>query len=57
MCFSPALESYIALALLDRGRGRFGENLFAADPVRGNHGPVEIVDPCFFDKDGSRMHG
>jgi sarcosine oxidase subunit alpha len=57
MCFSPALEGYIALALLDGGRRRFGENLFAADPVRGGHGPVEIVDPCFFDKDGSRMHG
>jgi methylglutamate dehydrogenase subunit C len=57
MCFSPALESYIALALLERGRTRLGENLFAADPVRGGHGPVKVVHPCFFDPDGSRMHG
>jgi sarcosine oxidase subunit alpha len=57
MCYSPATEGYIALALLERGRQRHGEKLFAADPVRGKHGPVEVVDPCFFDRDGSRMHG
>ena len=57
MCFSPALETYIALALLERGRARHGEKLYAADPLRGAHGPVEIVDPCFVDKEGSRMHG
>ena len=57
MCYSPALETYIALALLKRGRGRHGETLYAADPLRGSHGPVEVVDPCFFDPDGSRMHG
>jgi sarcosine oxidase subunit alpha len=57
MCYSPALEAYIALALLERGRARHGEKLYAADPLRGNHGPVEVVDACFFDKDGRRMHG
>ncbi len=57
MCYSPTLEAYIALALLERGRERHGETLYAADPLRGAHGPVEIVDPCFVDKDGSRMHG
>ncbi|MDQ3558442.1 MAG: hypothetical protein M3453_04500, partial [Pseudomonadota bacterium] len=57
MCYSPALEGYIALALLERGRARHGETLHAADPLRGGHGAVEIVDPCFFDRDGSRMHG
>jgi sarcosine oxidase subunit alpha len=57
MCYSPALQGYIALALLKGGRQRYGETLYAADPLRGGHGPVEIVDPCFFDPDGSRMHG
>lgn len=57
MCYSPALEGYIALALLKGGRSRYGENLYAADPLRGSHGPVAIVDPCFFDPEGSRMHG
>jgi sarcosine oxidase subunit alpha len=55
MCYSPALKSYIALALLERGRTRHGETLYAADPLRSAHGPVEIVDPCFIDPDGSRM--
>jgi sarcosine oxidase subunit alpha len=55
MCYSPALKSYIALALLERGRARHGETLYAADPLRSAHGPVEIVDPCFIDPDGSRM--
>ncbi|MGH6924274.1 MAG: sarcosine oxidase subunit alpha family protein [Propylenella sp.] len=57
MCYSPALEGYIALALLRRGRLRHRETLYAADPLRGGHGAVEVVDPCFFDPDGSRMHG
>ena len=57
MCYSPAVETYIALALLDRGRARHGELLHAADPLRGAHGKVAVVDPCFFDKSGSRMHG
>jgi methylglutamate dehydrogenase subunit C len=57
MCFSPALETYIALALVERGRARHGEKLFAADPLRNAHGAVEIVDPCFVDKEGTRLHG
>jgi glycine cleavage system aminomethyltransferase T len=57
MCYSPTLDGYIALALLERGRSRYGEHLYAADPLRGRHGQVEVVDPCFFDKNGSRMHG
>jgi sarcosine oxidase subunit alpha len=57
MCYSPELGTYIALALLERGRSRYGETLYAADPVRGGHGAVEVRDACFIDKDGSRMHG
>ncbi|MBA3519223.1 MAG: sarcosine oxidase subunit alpha family protein [Rhizobiales bacterium] len=57
MCYSPAVDGYIALALVERGRARHGETLHAADPLRGGHGAIEIVDPCFFDRDGSRMHG
>jgi len=57
MCFSPVMETYIALGLLDRGRQRFGETLYAADPLRGSHGPVAVVDPCFYDKEGIRLHG
>jgi sarcosine oxidase subunit alpha len=57
MCYSPALEAYVALALLERGRERHGETLAAADPLRGAHGPVEVADPCFVDRAGTRMQG
>jgi sarcosine oxidase subunit alpha len=57
MCFSPTQEGYVALALLARGRQRHGETLYASDPVRGRHSRVMVVDPCFYDRDGSRMHG
>ena len=57
MAYSPAVEAYVALGLLERGPERHGETLYAADPVRGSHGPVEVCAPCFFDPDGSRMHG
>jgi sarcosine oxidase subunit alpha len=57
MCFSPTQECYIALGLLQDGRQRHGETLYAADPLRGRHAQVTVVDPCFYDKSGSRMHG
>jgi sarcosine oxidase subunit alpha len=57
MAFSPAVEAYIALGLLECGPERHGETLYAADPVRRSHGPVEVCAPCFYDPDGSRMHG
>ncbi len=57
MAYSPAVGAYVALGLLERGPERHGETLYAADPVRGSHGPVEVCAPCFFDPDGSRMHG
>jgi sarcosine oxidase subunit alpha len=56
-CLSTAVHGYIALGLLERGRARHGEILYAADPVRGRHGAVEVRDACMFDPSGSRMHG
>ncbi len=55
--FSPALDRHIALALVEGGRERIGDRLYATDPLRGGHVPVEIAAPCFFDPDGTRMHG
>jgi sarcosine oxidase subunit alpha len=55
--YSPALERYIALGFVRGGKERIGETLHAADPVRGNHDAVEVVDPVFFDPGGERMHG
>lgn len=55
--YSPAIEKYVALALLEKGRDLIGKELYATFPLKGIHVPVEVVDPCFFDKDGERMHG
>ena len=56
MTYSPATESYVALGLLEGGRDRLGEQLYATFPLRNQHVPVEVVAPCFFDPEGSRMH-
>ncbi|MBX3530891.1 MAG: sarcosine oxidase subunit alpha family protein [Rhizobiaceae bacterium] len=57
VCYSPALERYIGLALVRGGKARHGSRAFVSDPLRGRFGPVEIVSHHFFDPDGSRMHG
>jgi len=54
--YSPALETYIALALLENGRAMHGETLTATDPVRNRQVQVTVRDPHFYDPDGSRMH-
>ncbi|MDQ0324425.1 sarcosine oxidase subunit alpha [Rhodopseudomonas julia] len=55
--YSPAMKSHIALALLRGGRERHEEVLYAADPLRGTHNRVRVVDPQFYDPDGSRPNG
>lgn len=55
--YSPALKRFIALGLLRGGRGRHGEKLTARFPLRGDTHEIEVVNPVFFDPDGSRMHG
>lgn len=55
--FSPALEKNIALALLENGNSLKGHQIYATFPLKGYHVPVDVVDTCFFDQDGERMHG
>ena len=56
--YSPALGKQIALGLLEGGLGRAGQTVFVTDPVRsGAHVAATVVDPRFYDPDGSRMHG
>lgn len=57
MTYSPVKETYIALALLQRGRDRVGERLEAAFPLKNDSTSVEVTSPCFHDADGSRVHG
>ncbi|MEO3430394.1 sarcosine oxidase subunit alpha family protein [Pelagibius sp. CAU 1746] len=54
--YSPALEKYIALGLLENGPERIGEKLLATYPLKNISVEVEVVSSHFFDPDGSRMH-
>jgi heterotetrameric sarcosine oxidase alpha subunit len=56
VAFSPSLQHWIALGLFARGRGRLGERVIAADPVRERFVEVEVCAPCFIDPEGARLH-
>ncbi|NKC12130.1 MAG: FAD-dependent oxidoreductase [Gammaproteobacteria bacterium] len=54
-CFSPNLERAIALAVVDAGRDRIGDEIIAAAQI--GRGAVRVVPPCFIDPEGARMRG
>jgi glycine cleavage system aminomethyltransferase T len=55
--YSPALDSWIALALLRGGRERHGETLRAVSPLHRHDVEVEVVSPHFYDPENERLHG
>lgn len=55
VCYSPVLESWLALAFLRDGRARHGAHLRLDDGLRGIRGVVQVCDPVFFDPEGGRM--
>ncbi len=55
-CYSPALEKYIALALVKNGTSLIGKPAYASAPLRGEHLQVQIVSHHMFDPEGRRMH-
>lgn len=58
MAFSPEINAYVGLALVEDGGNRIGQHLYATDPVRsGTHIPIEIVSHHMVDPKGERMHG
>ncbi|MGB1361394.1 MAG: aminomethyltransferase family protein, partial [Alphaproteobacteria bacterium] len=57
MTYSPVMKSNIGLGMLKNGRARIGEKMYIADPLRGDHYEVEIVDAVFYDKEGERTSG
>ena len=56
-CFSPHCQAWIALALLENGRARHGEQLWAVSPLAGARARVQVGPPCFIDADGERLRG
>jgi methylglutamate dehydrogenase subunit C len=57
VCFSPMLDQWIGLGLVERGRERHGEIVRAHDPLRGEDMDVELCSPVFYDPEGVRQRG
>jgi sarcosine oxidase subunit alpha len=55
VAYSPALEKYIALGLLENGPDRLGEKLIATYPLKNIDVAVEVVSSHFFDPEGVRQ--
>ncbi|QQA43786.1 sarcosine oxidase subunit alpha family protein [Pelagovum pacificum] len=56
-CYSPTLDTGIALALLRDGRARHGEHVKLVDHLRGIEALCEVCDPVFYDPEGGRARG
>ncbi|MBU2963022.1 sarcosine oxidase subunit alpha family protein [Citreicella sp. C3M06] len=54
-CWSPHLNSYIALGFLTDGEARLGETVIVANPLEGDEAPCKIVSPHFIDPEGGRL--
>lgn len=53
--YSPTLKKPVALAMIEGGRRRIGEEVIAWD--LGNERRVKIIAPGLFDRDGERLRG
>ena len=54
--YSPMLEQWIALALVDDGRARHGEVVQVWDALRDTYVKATLCDPVFYDKDHVKLH-
>ena len=55
--FSPTLGRSIALALLRSGHNRHGDELWAASPITNQSTHVKVGPTCFYDPQGTQLHG
>jgi methylglutamate dehydrogenase subunit C len=55
--WSPMLDSWIGLAMIERGRERMGEVVVVFDGLRNVNVLAEISDTCFYDREHKRLHG
>jgi len=55
VCHSPTLNSHLALAFLQNGRARIGEQVRLVDHLRGTDVLCQVHDPVFFDKTGEKL--
>lgn len=57
VCYSPTLNTHLALGFLENGRARHGEVIKLRDHLRDITEEVEVCDPVFFDPTGGRARG
>lgn len=56
-CYSPTLQSWLALGFLKSGRARHGETVRVHDGLRGRKLMARVCDPVFLDPEGRAMRG
>ncbi|MGO4915763.1 sarcosine oxidase subunit alpha family protein [Pseudogemmobacter sp. W21_MBD1_M6] len=56
-CYSPTLNSYLALGFLENGRARHGQKVKLVDHLRNIETLCEVCDPVFYDPEGGRVRG
>lgn len=57
VCYSPTLDTYLALGFLANGAARHGEVIKLRDHLRDVTQEVTVCDPVFFDPTGGRARG
>lgn len=57
VCYSPTLDTHLALGFLENGRARHGDVIKLRDHLRDITEEVEVCDPVFFDPTGGRARG
>ena len=57
VCYSPTLDTHLALGFLENGRARHGEVIKLCDHLRDITQEVTVCDPVFFDPTGGRARG
>jgi sarcosine oxidase subunit alpha len=55
VCYSPILNRWIGLGLLQHGPERYGEEIMVVDPLRSQKALVEVCAPVFVDPEGARL--
>jgi sarcosine oxidase subunit alpha len=57
VCYSPTLDTHLALGFLENGRARHGDVIKLRDHLRDITVSVTVCDPVFFDAEGGRARG
>jgi len=56
-CYSPTLESYIALGFLKDGANRYGDEIKVCNSLLNKEVLVEVCNPVFIDPNGDKLRG